>query len=272
MNDSQLNTATEPQELRTGGYCRRCGKEHWLGPGNTLQHCRKLMHDLADRQTIDLFSPAQKNPAELATALLFGPARGKMFGVMECLQPNGTRMFMQAFSGQYNGLWQVDGWVPPLFAVRDFHALTITVEKQIKQLGREIDLYQAQSGDWLALRKKRRLLSRSLMGDIHALYTLNNFRGETAPLAEAFIGDKGIPAGTGDCCAPKLLNFAARHKLRPLGIVEFFWGRENRSGGRQQGVFSSSCAEKCQPILGFMLCGLGDMQTTKSTDGATRQI
>ncbi len=195
-----------------------------------------------------------------------------MFGVMECLQPDGTRVVLQAFSGQYNGLWLVDGWMPPLFAVSDFLALTITVEQQIKQLGREIALREPHSCDWLALRKKRRLLSRSLMSDIHALYTLNNFRGEKATLVEAFIGDNGIPTGTGDCCAPKLLNFAARNKLRPLGISEFFWGRENRSGSRQHGIFTSSCAEKCQPVLGFILCGLDCIQTKTSTNGVIKQI
>ncbi len=267
MDHPRQNTTTKPQQSRTGGFCQRCGKEHWLYSGNTLPHCRKLMHDLAARQTIDLFSPAQKSAADLATALLFGPARGKMFGVMECLQPDGTHVMKHAFSGQYNGLWLVDGWVPPLFTVSDFYALTLDAEKQIKRLGREIDLCQPHSGDWLALRKKRRLLSRSLMRDIHTLYTLQNFRGETATLAEVFYGDNGIPTGTGDCCAPKLLNFAARNKLRPLGISEFFWGRENRSGGRLHAVFTSSCAEKCQPILGFMLCGLDVVPTRPGTDG-----
>ena len=250
MNHGKENTATVPQQLRTGGYCRRCGKEHWLGPGNTLHHCRKLISALADRQTIDLFSPHPKNATELTTTPLFGSARGKMFGVMECLQPDGTCVVKYAFSGQYNGTWLVDGWVPPLFRVSDFNALTKVVEKQIKRLGREIDLREPHSGDWLALRKKRRLLSRSLMGDIHALYTLYNFRNETATLTEAFIGDNGIPTGTGDCCAPKLLNFAARNKLRPLGISEFYWGKENRSGGRQHGVFTSSCRRKMSACSG----------------------
>jgi hypothetical protein len=96
------------------------------------------------------------------------------------------------------------------------------------------------------------------MLDIHGLYRLTNFRGETASLEEAFIGSNGIPTGTGDCCAPKLLNYAAKNNLRPLGISEFFWGKENRSGGHRHGAFAASCAEKCQPILGFMLCGLND--------------
>ncbi|MFZ1986822.1 MAG: hypothetical protein WAU91_20595, partial [Desulfatitalea sp.] len=60
----------------------------------------------------------------------------------------------------------------------------------------------------------------------------------------------------GDCCAPKLLNAAAKQKLAPKSLAEIFWGRTNRSGTRQQGIFYTACPEKCQPILGFMLCGI----------------
>ena len=82
--------------------------------------------------TIDLFSTKPKIIDALETAILFGPAKGKMFGVMECLAPDGTTVFLQAFSGQYNGIWLVDGWAPPLFAVDDFLSITLDKEKQIK--------------------------------------------------------------------------------------------------------------------------------------------
>ncbi|MBW2659655.1 MAG: hypothetical protein JRC87_08735, partial [Deltaproteobacteria bacterium] len=62
---------------------------------------------------------------------LFGPARGKMFGVMECIQSDGSLITLRAFSGQYNGLWEVEGWVPPLFNVEDFFRISDKVEKQI---------------------------------------------------------------------------------------------------------------------------------------------
>lgn len=78
-------------------------------------------------------------------------------------------------------------------------------------------------------------------------------------IEEAFCEDKGIPTGTGDCCAPKLLNYAARNRLKPIGISEFFFGRENKSETRKHGEFYPSCKIKCEPILGFMLCGLEDM-------------
>lgn len=248
---------TAESHIKAGGYCRKCGRDHWLGPGNTAFFCRELMRRLERLKTIDLFTQKTEDQRALETSLLFGPSRGKMFGVMECLAPDGTAKILYAFSGQYNGIWLVDGWVPPLFDLDEFFILTTEKEKQIKQLGRTIDQCLPHSENWLAQRKRRRLLSRKLMVDIHTLYKLTNFRGETASLKEAFIGgNNGIPTGTGDCCAPKLLNYAAKNNLQPLGISEFFWGKENRSGEHRHGAFTASCTEKCQPILGFILCGL----------------
>ena len=250
------NNESASETFRTGGLCRRCGKEHWLGPGNTSFFCRELMDRLDRFGTIDLFSSQPGTGSALDTTCLFGPARGKMFGVMECLKTDGTNVLLYSFSGQYNGRWLVDGWSPPLFGLDDYFSLTVDREKQIKQLGLQIDRCSPHSSEWLAQRKTRRLLSRNLMRDIHSLYKLHNFRGEIAGLDEAFIGDNGIPTGTGDCCAPKLLDFAAQNNLHPLGMSEFFWGKENRSGEHQHGALTSSCVEKCRPILGFMLCGL----------------
>lgn len=250
----KLNQAVSPT-LQISGFCRNCGKTHRLGVGNCLQHSHDLMQSFEDLGTINLLSTHPTSAADLKTSSLFGAARGKMFGVMECTKSDGKVVFLYAFSGQYNGLWLVDGWVPPLFEVDQFYELTVNTEKQIKQLGNDIDQCTPHSRQWLSLRKKRRLLSRSLMRDIHNLYSLSNFRGKSASLEEAFNGHS-IPTGTGDCCAPKLLNFAAKNNLQPTGMAEFFWGKENRSGSQSHGVFSSSCKEKCQPILGFMLCGL----------------
>jgi hypothetical protein len=94
------------------------------------------------------------------------------------------------------------------------------------------------------------------MKGIHELYLLHNFRGEKVGIHTAFCEDRGIPTGTGDCCGPKLLNYAAQHKLKPLGLSEFYYGKENKSGTKEHKKFYPCCKEKCQPILGFMLCGL----------------
>ncbi len=191
------------------------------------------------------------------TASLFGDARGKMFGVMVAQDRSGGEHIIRAFSGQFRGRWIVPGWAGPLFDRAAYRALHDPQETRIKLLGTKILDAVPGSAEYQALVKKRKALSQQLMQQLHALYRLNNFKGEEAGLADIFLPGQGIPTGTGDCCAPKLIHHAIRHDLKPLGIVEFFWGRENASGTRQHGCLYSSCRAKCYPLLGFMLCGLG---------------
>jgi hypothetical protein len=213
------------------------------------------MDHLSRHETIDLH-PSCSQDSHLGTEYLFGKARGKMFGILECRRSDGSTTIIRAFSGQYNGLWEVPGWVPPLFSTDEFVRVNTDTEKQIKALGRIVESLTPHSTEWLDVRRQRKQMSRDLMRKIHKLYRLTNFQGQTATLFEAYTDTGGIPTGTGDCCGPKLLNYAARHGLTPTGIAEFYWGRENRAQTRQHGSFYSSCADKCHPILGFLLCGL----------------
>ncbi|MFV0438338.1 MAG: hypothetical protein ACK5PS_13235 [Desulfopila sp.] len=244
------------QPFSAFGFCTVCNRIHGLPAGTAANSCRQLMHHLHRWQSIELDRPGNGDP-RLSTASLFGEAGGKMFGVLECCDRKGELVLLRAFSGQYNGRWLVPGWAPPLFDLDEFNRLNDQTERQIKALGARIADLPPHSRDWLELRRQRRLLSRSLMRELHAIYRLTNFRGHTAPLTTVFIGKGGAPTGTGDCCAPKLLHQAAAAGLTPVGIAEFYWGRANRLGNRQHGRFYPSCAEKCQPILGHLLCGAG---------------
>lgn len=238
------------------GYCKKCKSQHQLGSGKTRIISHKLMAKLQKSGSLQDSQTGPDQEELTSTNSLFGPARGKMFGVMECEKPDGSNTIIKAFSGQFNGSWSIEGWCPPLFDIQAFDILTTDIEKQIKKLGREIAECLPQTTEWLLRKKQRRGLSQQLMRDIHNLYQLHNFQGETAGLASIIGPNRGIPTGTGDCCGPKMLNFAAKNNLRPLGMSEFYWGRENRSGSRNHGSFYPVCDDKCQPILGFMLCGL----------------
>jgi len=241
----------------SSGFCRRCETVHRLESSCTVAAaCYSLMEKLEKQQTIELFQTAPQYRHLLVTDDLFGQSRGKMFGVLEGIRQNGRTVRLYAFSGQFNGLWNVPGWAPPLFDVREFLQVNNPEEKRIKALGKALEKEALHCAGWYAARRERRKRSRRLMENIHALYRLTNFHGETASLREAFCGPTGIPTGTGDCCAPKLLNQAAILHIKPLGIAEFFWGRENRSKSRRHGHFYSSCSSKCEPILGYLLCGL----------------
>jgi hypothetical protein len=128
---------------------------------------------------------------------------------------------------------------------------------RIKALGREIAKCPDGSEEKDRWHRERKQISQNLMREIHELYELHNFAGDTATLSGAFGSDKGKPTGTGDCCGPKLLNFAAVSNLIPLSLAEFFFGKETRSQSREHGRFYPPC-EKCLPLLGFLLCGIDE--------------
>ncbi|MCC5620383.1 RluA family pseudouridine synthase [Nostoc sp. CHAB 5715] len=104
------------------------------------------------------------------------------------------------------------------------------------------------------LKQQRKALSRQLQAQMHATYSLTNFSGRSLSLQQLMPG--GSPTGTGDCCAPKLLHYAATHNLKPLAMAEFWWGASSVNQDKIQGKFYGACAERCQPLIGFLLSGL----------------
>ncbi|MFN6513034.1 MAG: pseudouridine synthase [Nostoc sp. CreGUA01] len=104
------------------------------------------------------------------------------------------------------------------------------------------------------LKQQRKALSRQLQTQMHASYSLTNFAGRSQSLQQLM--PEGLPTGTGDCCAPKLLHYAATHHLKPLAMAEFWWGASSVNQDKIQGKFYGACAERCQPLMGFLLSGL----------------
>jgi tRNA pseudouridine32 synthase / 23S rRNA pseudouridine746 synthase len=103
-----------------------------------------------------------------------------------------------------------------------------------------------------SLRQQRRTLSRQLQNQMHSTATLTNFNGESLSLQA--LRPSGMPTGSGDCCAPKLLHYAASHGIEPISMAEFWWGPA--SGDKQPGQFYPACIDRCQPLMGFLLSGL----------------
>ncbi|HEY9878566.1 MAG TPA: RluA family pseudouridine synthase [Leptolyngbyaceae cyanobacterium] len=110
----------------------------------------------------------------------------------------------------------------------------------------------------LALKRQRKDLSRQLQAQMHETYRLTNFAGKSQSI-EALAHRIALPTGTGDCCAPKLLQYAANHGLTPIAMAEFWWGRPSTKGDRIPGQFYGACEERCQPIMGFLLSGLSSL-------------
>ncbi len=108
----------------------------------------------------------------------------------------------------------------------------------------------------LEMRRRRRTISRELQSELHRHFDRSLF--PHAPGWTERLYPRGLPTGTGECCAPKLLYAAAMEGLRPLALAEFWRGPE--LPGRQPNRFYSACLERCQPLLGPLFFLLDDQQ------------
>lgn len=127
-------------------------------------------------------------------------------------------------------------------------------------------LMENASGEIRKLRERRKDLSDILQKWIFDNTIVLNACGERKSIAAIF-SDRGLvpPAGTGECAAPKLLQYAFLHGLRPLAMGEFWYGRSPDNEVREEGRFYPSCSSKCGPLLGFMMRGIA-----LSTENAER--
>ena len=106
-----------------------------------------------------------------------------------------------------------------------------------------------------SLRDGRHKKSDALQRRLFDLFVISNARGERRTLTDIF-APAVPPGGAGECCAPKLLQYAYDNHLKPVCMGEFWWGRQPEGEVRHQGHFYPACRSKCLPILSFMLQGL----------------
>ena len=100
------------------------------------------------------------------------------------------------------------------------------------------------------LKRERKELSRTLQKEMHDTFDHKLWAHEPWSLTSLF--PSGPPTGTGECCAPKLLHHANQHSLHPIALAEFWHGEATAQ--RQPGHFYEACKERCQPLLGPLLC------------------
>ena len=165
---------------------------------------------------------------------------GKMFGVL--MYDGG---YLAAFSAKLDGSYYHEGFVPPVY-----------------------EMPQEPIG---TTKEESRRLQRLLFAQDNFL----NGRGETKNLLEIFQNEKVVsaedwfngqksaslpPSGAGECCAPKLLQYALSHGLKPIALAEFWIGAPSRTEIRHEGVLYPPCSGKCVPILRHMLQGVEELR------------
>ncbi|WP_121146744.1 pseudouridine synthase [Tenacibaculum discolor] len=137
------------------------------------------------------------------------------------------------------------------FYLREYE---VYLNDKIAPLKKVYDTKQQQIEE---LKQKRANISAWAQQEIFKKYAFLNYRGETKNLLDIFTDStQNIPAGTGDCCAPKLLQYAYKHQLKPICMAEFWWGKPLQTSIRKHLNYYSACTGKCKPILTHMLQGV----------------
>ena len=132
--------------------------------------------------------------------------------------------------------------------------------------------YEAYQADILSLKQLRKTLSDALQQWLFSQFRMQNHEGESKDLLEIFrdaalrdypqatIATSRIaalkmvpPAGSGECCEPKLLQYAYSLGYKPLQMAMVWWGESPKEEIRHHLHFYPACNGKCKPILQWML-------------------
>ena len=195
--------------------------------------------------------------------------------------PRSSYAFLAAYSGLLAGRNDWDYFVPPVYDAQQPDGHFKTMEREISRLAKgssttnDSSLTSAPSSS-----NDPKQLSQELQTWLFHQYQLLNARGERRDLVDLwqsyYIRPKLRqkfplpPGGTGDCCAPKLLQYAYEQGLQPLCMAEFWWGTPTKTEVRQHLNYYPACRGKCKPILTWMLQGL-DVDPDPETQGLARQ-
>ena len=141
------------------------------------------------------------------------------------------------------------------FEKAELHRLKLRYASEIAELKGKVETYEQHIEQ---LKQERRQRSAALQEWLFHQFVLLNGNGEKEDLIDIFKDYRNElpPAGTGECAAPKLLQYAFLHHMKPLAMGEFWWGASPKGEIREHLHFYPSCISKCEPILHFMLQGI----------------
>ncbi|RAU82046.1 pseudouridylate synthase [Pontibacter arcticus] len=192
-----------------------------------------------------------------------GKIIGKMFGVLVVQNAQNELGYLAAFSGKIAGSFHHAHFVPPVFDSLEEGSFLNLGMQALTELGKKIKALEEQkteenSSQLSELYQTRKEASVALQGKLFDQFYFLNQMGETKSIRHIFQKqtNNNPPAGAGECAAPKLLQYAFQHNLKPVALAEFWWGQSPKTATWKHGHFYPACREKCEPILGHMLEGM----------------
>ena len=125
-------------------------------------------------------------------------------------------------------------------------------EEALTAARQELEAMEKPIAELSAERKRK---SEALQNWLFEHFVMVNYAGEWRNLLEIFRDtvQQLPPAGTGECCEPKLLQYAYTHGLKPIQMAMFWWGKSPEGEIRHHLHYYPACSGKCKPVLQFML-------------------
>lgn len=116
-------------------------------------------------------------------------------------------------------------------------------------------IYEKMQEEIRKVKLSRKKRSDNLQRWLFSQFNMLNDKGECKNLIDIFqdTAAKTPPAGSGECCEPKLLQYAYSLGYKPLQMAMFWWGESPKEEIRHHLHFYPACNGKCKPILQWML-------------------
>ncbi|MCU4175610.1 hypothetical protein [Carboxylicivirga sp. N1Y90] len=184
----------------------------------------------------------------------FRVKKGKMFGILVVQKTNGSYAFLGTNSGKLPGNVECNRFVPSVFDDSTDDYFINRGMKELSEIGNKIKETNNES-KIKELTERRKQKSFALQQQLFENYRFSNINGHEQNVLQIFeLSRHGKPpAAAGECAAPKLLQYAFKHQLKPIALAEFWWGKSTKNEEREHKHFYPACRNKCRPILEYIL-------------------
>ncbi len=191
---------------------------------------------------------------------------GFMIGCMVCIDDHDKTIILKTISGIANKLEksslvrESDNsiFVAPIVSNKEIHKAYEANDIEIHSLTDRIEKLQesfdeSDKDEIKRLKKRRIALCTDSLKAIHKLYHFH-CADKSIKTIHQICEERNRKAltqtGTGECCAPKLINYAFSHNMRPVSLAEVYYNLQTNSCDFQ---LYEPCNERCGVLLPSML-------------------
>lgn len=178
-----------------------------------------------------------------------------MLGSLICKDKNNEKVKLFAISGSTKKIKKNKDddliFVDAIVSAEQIEKALEKNDDEIHALTNTINSYSGPTEVLESLKKKRLELTSQSQKNVFNLYSFNCIDGKKRSLKE-ICTNNFPPTGTGECCEPKLLNYAFKNNLQPLSMAEILFRRDEKF--EEQDIKAiPPCDERCSLILPSML-------------------